>query len=111
MEAAIKELGLSLNAYQNLARRTRLPTADSMYSLLNLGAEAGELLGVVAKARRKEVPVDINKVLLELGDIMWHVAAVADDYGLSLSEVAEANIAKLNDRANRGVIDGSGDFR
>lgn len=47
----------------------------------------------------------------ELGDVLWQVAAVADDFGLSLSDVAEHNIAKLADRDKRGVIDGAGDLR
>lgn len=54
---------------------------------------------------------DSLAVKKELGDVMWMVAAIADDNGLSLSEIAEHNIAKLIDREQRGVIDGSGDNR
>lgn len=50
-------------------------------------------------------------VLKELGDVLWQVASVADDYGFSLSDVADANLDKLSDRSRRGVIDGSGDTR
>lgn len=43
--------------------------------------------------------------------MLWQLCAILDDYGLTLSEVAEYNIAKLNDREKRGVIDGSGNDR
>lgn len=111
MDEVVKTLGLSLNAYQNLARKTRLPTADATYCLLNLGAEAGELLGLFAKARRKQTAVNRDLAKKELGDILWQVAAVADDLGLSLSDIAQDNLDKLSDRATRGVLDGSGDLR
>jgi NTP pyrophosphatase (non-canonical NTP hydrolase) len=110
-QEVIKELGMSLNAYQNLARRTRMPSADAIYSQLNLAGEVGELLGAIAKARRKQEPVSLDLVKKELGDVLWQVSAIADDFGFSLSDVAEHNIAKLLDRADRGVIDGEGDYR
>lgn len=106
-----QELGLSLNAYQNLARRTRMKSSDSTYCQLNLAGEVGELLGLIAKARRSGTVVLSDMVKKELGDVLWQVAAIADDFGLSLSDVAEHNIAKLADRDKRGVIDGSGDLR
>lgn len=111
MQEVIKELGMSLNAYQNLARRTRLPTADREYAIMGLTEEAGEVAGLFAKARRKQSGPTIDDVKKELGDVLWMVAAIADDNGLSLSEIAEHNIAKLIDREQRGVIDGSGDNR
>lgn len=111
LEQLQQELGLSLNAYQNLARKTRLPTADATYSQLNLAGEVGELLGYLAKCRRKGIPPEVGYVTKELGDVLWQCAAIADDFGLSLSDVARSNIDKLADRETRGVIDGSGDNR
>jgi NTP pyrophosphatase (non-canonical NTP hydrolase) len=111
MQEVIKELGMSLNAYQNLARRTRMPTADREYALLGLSEEAGEVTGLFAKARRKQTSPSIDDVKKELGDVLWMVAAIADDNGLSLSDIAEFNIHKLIDREQRGVIDGRGNDR
>ena len=79
IEEATKALGISFNAYQNLARKTRLPTADAEYCAMNLGSEAGEVLGLIAKARRKQVPVDMSELSKELGDELRQVSAVEDD--------------------------------
>lgn len=111
IEDLTKQLGLSLNAYQNLARKTRLPTADTLYAVMGLAEEAGEVSGLFSKARRKQAPVDPTSLQKELGDVLWMVSAIADDFGFSLSDVAEHNIAKLSDRATRGVLDGKGDNR
>ena len=42
--------------------------------------------------------LDVGDMLLELGDVLWFVAEVCDCYGLSMDEVAKANIAKLQAR-------------
>lgn len=60
--------------------------------------------GKLTEERRKAV-------LKELGDVLWYVTACATEAGFSLREVAEANLAKLHDRAARGKLGGSGDER
>jgi NTP pyrophosphatase (non-canonical NTP hydrolase) len=102
---------LELNEYQILARKTRLPTADETYSQLNLAGEVGELLGHIAKARRKESSVDLTTVKKEAGDVLWQLSAVLDDFGITLDDAATGNLDKLNDRAERGVLISSGDNR
>jgi len=102
-----------LNKYQTEAMTFRTETADEAYALLNLGAEAGEVLGKVAKHLRdggdhEVLRQDIKK---ELGDVMWMVAAIASDFNLTLSEICDHNIDKLNSRKERNVITGSGDNR
>lgn len=55
------------------------------------------------------MPVDgIRK---ELGDVLWQVQAIASHFGWRLEEIAIENLLKLEDRAKRGVIGGSGDNR
>ncbi|KOX91239.1 hypothetical protein BVI061214_00046 [Thermus aquaticus] len=43
--------------------------------------------------------------------MLWYVAQVATDLGVSLEAVAEANLRKPRPRLERGVISGSGDNR
>jgi NTP pyrophosphatase (non-canonical NTP hydrolase) len=47
----------------------------------------------------------------ELGDILWYVTAICSDLGISLGDVAEGNLQKLQSRAERGVLSGKGDNR
>lgn len=102
-----------LNKYQTEAMTFRTPTANEAYALFNLGAEVGEVLGKVAKALRDEVDEETLRqdIKKELGDVMWMIAAVASDFRLTLSEICEHNIDKLNSRKERNVIIGSGDNR
>lgn len=103
---------MKLNEYQQLALTTRLPTADEEYCVLNLAAEAGEVAGKYAKARRDGRQLDFDQqVKKELGDVLWHVAAIAIDKGFTLEDVAMSNIAKLSQRKANGNIQGSGDDR
>lgn len=107
---------MELNVYQDTARTTRLPTADWMYLNLNLASECGELLGILAKVIRDDPePSDREayrqRAIKELGDVLWHVAMLADDLGVDLEDVAQRNIDKLADRQARGVLNGSGDER
>ena len=42
---------------------------------------------------------------------MWYCAALADDLGFDLQQIAEMNIYKLKSRKSAGKIVGSGDNR
>jgi NTP pyrophosphatase (non-canonical NTP hydrolase) len=104
---------MNIDTYQTEAMKLRLPTADRTYAMLNLAAEAGEVLGKAAKLRRdggdvKEYNTAIKK---ELGDVMWQAAAVAQDHGFTLSEVCQHNLDKLWGRKDKGTLQGSGDLR
>jgi NTP pyrophosphatase (non-canonical NTP hydrolase) len=88
----------TLDAYQADAMRTRNGDTDLLYAAGKLTAESGELLQHVLKARYHGRTAPSGAMLEELGDVLWYVAAVATDLGLSLSDVAESNLAKLRAR-------------
>ena len=52
-----------------------------------------------------------QEILKELGDVLWYVAQVASELGLSLDKIANQNIEKLYSRLERGKLSGSGDSR
>lgn len=85
------------------------------YLFLKLNGEAGEAAEKFAKIIRdkggKGTLEDRAEILKELGDVLWYVAMLADELDESLEEVAKANVAKLRDRQERGVLGGSGDNR
>lgn len=112
------ERPLSLAGYQAAARQTALyPVfgAPWVYPALGLANEAGEVLGKLKKIVRDDggkITVEAEAALkAELGDVLWYLAALASELGLSLQEIGEDNLAKLADRAARNVIGGSGDER
>lgn len=102
---------MDLDKYQKNAAVYRLGTAEGLhYSVLGLASEVGELAGKLKKELRdgKSYRKDIKA---ELGDILWYVAAVADDLDIDLSNVAMYNLCKLEDRRRRRVLQGEGDNR
>lgn len=84
------------------------------YTALGLG-EVGELQGKIKKIYRDRSgefdPLLRDELVAELGDVLWYLAVMAKELGVPLSEVAERNVAKLESRAQRGVLGGSGDDR
>ena len=86
-----------------------------IYPTLGLVNEAGEVAGKIKKVFRDkggEISEETREALkAELGDVLWYLAQVCTELDLSLDEVAEANITKLYDRLERGVIRGDGDNR
>jgi NTP pyrophosphatase (non-canonical NTP hydrolase) len=108
---------MDLNDYQQAARRTAIYAAQHrvLYPALGLASEAGEVAGKIKKVLRDEgsdfgrAPIEAIKD--ELGDVRWYVAVLASDLGLSLEEVAAANLTKLVSRKERGRISGGGDRR
>lgn len=109
---------MDLNSYQKGARATaRYPDVGSnpIYPTLGLTGEAGEVADKVKKVLRDQAGVfdpEVRESLkLELGDVLWYVAQLSSELGLTLEEVAAANLEKLASRAARGRISGSGDNR
>ena len=79
--------------------------AGLTYTTLALCGEAGELANNVKKMLRDE-PTDVlrQKCREELGDVLWYVAACADELDIDLNELASSNIKKLRDRQATNTI-------
>jgi NTP pyrophosphatase (non-canonical NTP hydrolase) len=88
---------------------------DAVYFALETCDEAGEVAGKVKKAVRDDngvfTPERIEAVGKEIGDVIWPLANLADKLGLNFGQLMIDNLEKLNDRARRGVLGGSGDNR
>ena len=80
------------------------------YCALGLTGESGEYSEKIKKLIR-DGKLDKPLALKELGDVLWYLTASAKELGFSLQDVAEVNIVKLSDRADRGKLQGSGDER
>jgi NTP pyrophosphatase (non-canonical NTP hydrolase) len=103
---------MTFDEYQKQAWSYALPTAKtSQYLLPGLAGEVGELQSLFAKCLRDRTNLDYMALPKELGDILWFVSGIAMYHGLSLSEIADKNIEKLESRKQRNTIKGSGDDR
>lgn len=103
---------LDFDAYQGRAWRTAMSTAKcNQYLLPGLAGEVGELLSLFAKNTRDGGSLDYNLVEKELGDVLWFLSSIAFLHGISMADVAQKNILKLESRQQRGKIGGSGDDR
>ncbi len=111
---------MEFNEYQQLAARTAMYNRDDreyvlMYLCLGLAGESGEVIEKIKKIIRndkgavsEEKRMDLKK---EMGDVLWYLSELARTLELSFSDVAAANIQKLADRQERGVIKSEGDSR
>ena len=109
---------MELNDYQRAALRTaaaRTKPNELFHLVLGLNAEAGEVAELFQKLVRDAgsdlESLDRRQLALELGDVLWHLAVLADYFDIPLEAVGEANIGKVTDRARRGMLGGSGGER
>ena len=114
-------MSITFDDYMRQTRKTALypdagkgTTLALAYAGLGLG-EAGEIQNQLKKIIRDDGHEVTDKrrsaLKKELGDLCWYVARIADELDLSLEDVVLANLHKLQDRAERGAIKGSGDDR
>jgi NTP pyrophosphatase (non-canonical NTP hydrolase) len=103
---------MKLNEYQELASRTIPNDKDWEKRVaefcVGLCEEAGESAGVLKKVVFHNHAYDIekeHKLVEELGDTLWHISAIASEYGIDLEEIARNNVRKLKKRYPEGFSD------
>jgi len=109
---------MDFKEYQRLSRLTALyPNQGSnyIYPTLGLCGESGEVSEKIKKVirdRQGQIDEQVrSEIAKELGDVLWYMAQLATELGLSLDDVACSNIEKLASRKERNMIHGSGDNR
>ena len=102
-------LPMTMEEYEQLASRTLNLSLGRDQRLLDatagLAEEAGEALGLVRKHLFMRHELDTQRLTIELGDALWCLTAAAGAIGVSLEQVAAANIAKLRKRYPTGYTD------
>ena len=109
---------LTFNEYQKKSRKTAIyPNTGKnfIYPALGLAGETGEVIEKIKRIIRdkngivdKEIKEGIEK---ELGDVLWYIAQLCTELGLSMEDIARKNLEKLTLREKRGTIRGEGDNR
>lgn len=108
---------LTLDEYQQIALETAVyPEAYNItYPALGLTGEAGEVADKVKKVIRDcnadFTPAKCEEIAMEIGDVMWYCAVLADRIGYRLDTIARMNNRKLKSRQLRGKLGGDGDNR
>jgi NTP pyrophosphatase (non-canonical NTP hydrolase) len=108
---------MDANDYQREAMRTCDLTQDPSITLnhaaMGMCSEAGEACGFVLKHQHHGRALDQEKVLAEIGDVLWYAAEACSALGVNLGDVMEANLAKLRKRwpegFKRGTVEAGGD--
>lgn len=108
---------MTLNEYQKGALKTALYPREHaiVYPTLGLNGEAGEVAEKVKKTIRDN-GAEFNEesrraIAMELGDVLWYAATLANDLGFDLDAIAAMNLEKLSSRARRNCLGGSSDNR
>lgn len=94
---------MTLDEYQCAAWKTaEMPGKTRLERLsvfgLGVAGEAGEVADIIKKFVGHDHPIDDNKLIKELGDVLWYISCIARERGFGLSVVANANILKLKKR-------------
>lgn len=102
---------MSFDEYRKAANRTRKPSEsfpNTINAALGLAGEVGEAVELVKKAYFHGKELNREKLRDELGDVLFYLDWLASLQGLTLQDVADANIAKLRARYPDGYVDGGG---
>ena len=106
-----------LDMYQKVAKTTAIYPREQaiIYPTLGLTGEAGEVANKVKKIIRdgsnsKDEKL-VSEIKSEIGDCLWYIAILANDFDIKLSDIASTNLEKLANRKKNNTIHGSGDTR
>lgn len=93
---------MTLNEYQVLAYRTtnhKLTNQGLIENgVMGLCGKAGECIDLVKKSLFQGHDLDREKLIDELGDVLWYTAQLATGLDVGLDVVAQYNINKLKER-------------
>ncbi len=68
------------------------------HGVMGAVTEAGELMDIVKKSKIYGKKFDKIHMIEEIGDLMWYLAILCDDLGISFEKVWDKNIKKLKVR-------------
>lgn len=94
-----------LDDYQKQALRTAAGFSreeELMNAALGLAGESGEVADLIKKYKYQGHHLDRQKVIEEVGDVLYYCSLMAYALNIDLSEVADRNIMKLSTRYPNG---------
>lgn len=111
---------MKIEEYEMYVRDSMSSKYDKKLAIIGLVGEVGEVADVVKKEAiyddmskfeaKYGMPVK-DKVIDELGDVLYQYVVVAAQYGISIEDIINYNVEKLNKRhggAGKTASDGGG---
>lgn len=110
---------MTFDEYQKQALTTMVRHKDPLMNktvlAMGVAGEAGEviekwkkLVGYWDGEMTDEFRNEMGK---ELADVVWYIAALSHELGLSFDDIMQQNVEKLKSRQARNTIKGAGDNR
>ena len=97
---------MDIKEYQEKSLRTvntRLTYKDQLSNLcMGLCGETGEVVDYIKKGMYHGHILSNNKLIEELGDIMWYISNISNYFSLPMEKILEENIKKLEERYPEG---------
>ena len=83
------------------------------YAAMELADEAGEVLGKAKRIIRGDYEMDVlrEQIIPELGDVLFPLTCLCEEFGVTLDDVRDMNVEKLSKRKENNTIKGQGDDR
>jgi NTP pyrophosphatase (non-canonical NTP hydrolase) len=72
---------------------------------LGLAGEAGETVELIKKELRGDGPLNREKLLLELGDVLHYLCRIASQYDIAIEDVMAANVTKIESRRGKRAFE------
>jgi NTP pyrophosphatase (non-canonical NTP hydrolase) len=109
---------MDFDLYQKKCKKTAVYPGigkNFTYPTIGLMGEAGEVANKIKKLIRddksKITKEKREEIKAEIGDMMWYIAQLSTELGLTLSGVVDYNLKKLAKRKKENKLHGSGDNR
>lgn len=100
------EKHMCIKKYQEETKRTlnhQSSDKDRLGELgMGLSGEVGELVNIIKKKIYHQHNIDLKDIKEEIGDILWYLSNIANEYKIDLTEVMQENIDKLQKRYPKG---------
>ncbi|MDV3427036.1 MAG: nucleoside triphosphate pyrophosphohydrolase family protein [Bacillota bacterium] len=97
---------MDLNQYQNEMLRTAgdisLNNENLTLGALGISGEAGEVTDYIKKVVFHGHKLEKEKIILELGDVLWYLSYISKVIDVPLEKIADMNIEKLKKRYPEG---------
>jgi len=96
---------MDFNEYQKNALKTASVKENDrliLNGVMGLSGESGECIDMMKKHLFQGHQLDNEKMMDELGDVLWYIAITAEGLGYELNDIAVHNIEKLRKRYPEG---------